>query len=345
MKSDPKKKRAFTLIELLVVIAIIAILAAILFPVFAQAKVAAKKASSLSNLKNLALGLIMYTNDYDDLFSNSEWGSGNTSNTPIYYNWATDNYPYIKDGTNEQEKGIAAENNGGDGIFHDTAAPNVSEVDLGVDTFDPTSPNPTHQWGFGYGVNENIMVHNDYSLNASYLSSGELNHSLSTTQIDDSVDKILIMTKGVQSTNVTPGNDQIGYSFPYFTTVEWEYLGENNPRYVNGAFSPDGDDSALPYPTGGGVLADGFLTSPNYDTDCGIPACHGAWESNGHPRYRYNNTGVAAFTDGHAKSMTKGQLMWYKNIFVPNSGIVDNAWGAPGEADCWGGMPYQVTPY
>ena len=61
-------KKAFTLIELLVVIAIIAILAAILFPVFAQAKLAAKKAASLSNVKQIALGEIMYSGDYDDNF-------------------------------------------------------------------------------------------------------------------------------------------------------------------------------------------------------------------------------------------------------------------------------------
>ena len=60
------KKRAFTLIELLVVIAIIAILAAILFPVFAQAKLAAKKTASLSNIKQVALGGILYSTDYDD---------------------------------------------------------------------------------------------------------------------------------------------------------------------------------------------------------------------------------------------------------------------------------------
>ena len=59
-------KKAFTLIELLVVIAIIAILAAILFPVFAQAKVAAKKTVAISNQKQIGLGLIMYTGDFDD---------------------------------------------------------------------------------------------------------------------------------------------------------------------------------------------------------------------------------------------------------------------------------------
>lgn len=59
------KKKGFTLIELLVVIAIIAILAAILFPVFAQARAKARQASCLSNLKQIALGQIMYAEDYD----------------------------------------------------------------------------------------------------------------------------------------------------------------------------------------------------------------------------------------------------------------------------------------
>ncbi len=60
------KKSAFTLIELLVVIAIIAILAAILFPVFAQARAKARQTADLSNLKQLALGWLMYAQDYDE---------------------------------------------------------------------------------------------------------------------------------------------------------------------------------------------------------------------------------------------------------------------------------------
>ncbi|MBC7287115.1 MAG: DUF1559 domain-containing protein [Armatimonadetes bacterium] len=61
-------KRGFTLIELLVVIAIIAILAAILFPVFARAREKARQASCQSNLKQLALGTLMYVQDYDEKF-------------------------------------------------------------------------------------------------------------------------------------------------------------------------------------------------------------------------------------------------------------------------------------
>ena len=64
-------KRAFTLIELLVVIAIIAILAAILFPVFAQARDKARQTSCLSNQKQLALGTLMYIQDYDETFPRS----------------------------------------------------------------------------------------------------------------------------------------------------------------------------------------------------------------------------------------------------------------------------------
>jgi prepilin-type N-terminal cleavage/methylation domain-containing protein len=64
-----RTRHAFTLIELLVVIAIIAILAAILFPVFAQAKAAAKHTSNLSNVKQLATSSVMYSTDYDDMFS------------------------------------------------------------------------------------------------------------------------------------------------------------------------------------------------------------------------------------------------------------------------------------
>ncbi|GAB4457916.1 MAG: hypothetical protein OHK0029_18390 [Armatimonadaceae bacterium] len=71
-----RKNSGFTLIELLVVIAIIAILAAILFPVFAQAREKARQTSCLSNTKQLALGAMMYTQDYDEAFVPTWIGNG-----------------------------------------------------------------------------------------------------------------------------------------------------------------------------------------------------------------------------------------------------------------------------
>jgi prepilin-type N-terminal cleavage/methylation domain-containing protein/prepilin-type processing-associated H-X9-DG protein len=95
-----QRNRAFTLIELLVVIAIIAILAAILFPVFAQAKAAAKRTQDLSNVKQIALGLVMYTTDNDDLLPATrvvETGEG-WSNPALRRTWKDVTIPYIKNG-------------------------------------------------------------------------------------------------------------------------------------------------------------------------------------------------------------------------------------------------------
>src|SRR4028118_1774787 len=59
-------RSGFTLIELLVVIAIIGILASILFPVFARARENARRSSCQSNLKQIGLGILQYTQDYDE---------------------------------------------------------------------------------------------------------------------------------------------------------------------------------------------------------------------------------------------------------------------------------------
>ncbi|MDX2064732.1 MAG: prepilin-type N-terminal cleavage/methylation domain-containing protein, partial [Fimbriimonadaceae bacterium] len=93
-----RRNSAFTLIELLVVIAIIAILAAILFPVFAEAKSSAKKTASLSGLKQLALGLQMYSTDFDDLAVH-EYGFSTPDQSNFYLNgntWVGRVMPYVK---------------------------------------------------------------------------------------------------------------------------------------------------------------------------------------------------------------------------------------------------------
>jgi prepilin-type N-terminal cleavage/methylation domain-containing protein/prepilin-type processing-associated H-X9-DG protein len=86
------KRSGFTLIELLVVIAIIAILAAILFPVFAKAREKARQSSCLSNLKQLALGVLQYAQDYDERFPMAVAGGP----TPPVYLFPELIDPYLK---------------------------------------------------------------------------------------------------------------------------------------------------------------------------------------------------------------------------------------------------------
>jgi prepilin-type N-terminal cleavage/methylation domain-containing protein len=100
--STPRRSTSgFTLIELLVVIAIIAILAAILFPVFAQARDKARQATCLSNCKQIGMAMMMYVQDYDEIFPVV---TGNPVSLPLpdgrtYTGrvvWPLQTFPYIK---------------------------------------------------------------------------------------------------------------------------------------------------------------------------------------------------------------------------------------------------------
>jgi len=99
-----KAHRGFTLIELLVVIAIIALLVAILFPVFATAREKARQSSCQSNMKQMGIGLLQYTQDFDEyppsgiILGHASGATQNWNQTAdtVGQGWAWQLYTYIK---------------------------------------------------------------------------------------------------------------------------------------------------------------------------------------------------------------------------------------------------------
>lgn len=271
-------KKAFTLIELLVVIAIIAILAAILFPVFAQAKAAAKRTSSLSNQKQVSLGGIMYSGDFDDQeIMPTVFQGGNTCSSPAYIcfsgyggevTWPILMKPYTKNSD----------------IYVDPQAPPEPSIPAGY-------PSDTAKvYGPEYGLNPYLIQTPAFPYVAAYSTVAPR----SLTGISRPADIVAFTQKysdSEQNPNLVPSADQFfgGYWFTglYFLTM-----------------AADPPDCAA---TGNhNICAAGWNQNGYYQNMLNGVQAAGAWTGGG--SMRGLQLMVVSFVDGHAKAMPPGQL-------------------------------------
>ncbi len=94
-KSIRSSADGFTLIELLVVVAIIAVLVAILLPALGMAREIARSSVCLSNQKQIAIGIQIYSVDYNDYLAPCSTNSQYSPYVMAYIPGVTANPPYI----------------------------------------------------------------------------------------------------------------------------------------------------------------------------------------------------------------------------------------------------------
>ncbi len=151
--------------------------------------------------------------------------------------------------------------------------------------------------GQEYGVSLGLFVDNPYYLVHAHGDVPETPWTLAA--VDEPADKVMMAEKG-RTGCVGPNGCDAAYTFQ---TIEQEWLYSNNVL-TGGVYDPakDGSDKAV---------------SPTVECDANASDSAGNWECGQMPRYRHNGTSTVLFCDGHVKSVNKGGLKWYKNIYIP----------------------------
>jgi prepilin-type N-terminal cleavage/methylation domain-containing protein len=236
-----KSSRAFTLIELLVVIAIIAILAAILFPVFAQAREKARAASCLSNCKQIALGVMQYTQDYDETFMKQDANPG-AGGSP---DGQRDGYPLLNSGL-----GGADDQNYKDEILPYTKNEQIWLCPTNIPNGSLTLRPPN----IGYHMNGNVILAKGLSLAAIAAPSslyfmresgrGYVFNRAYLRPIPTYCDDVVAYETGDPKTNYMPHN--LGYNLPFCDGHAKWY--KSTQTYALAMFPQDDGNSYFKHP-------------------------------------------------------------------------------------------------
>jgi prepilin-type processing-associated H-X9-DG protein len=245
----------------------------------------------------------VYLSDSDDTYPMCDYGINETQ-----VQWSTALYPYIKNGGTSLTGGslVGGRNHANSGIFRSPANPRPEVSDI-------WSPGQ-----FSYGVHHTIFA-NNYAWNETW--GYPPNPGVNATSLDAPGDKVIMLEKGVNDAsaccNYSYFHDYQGFWVDKILTV---------PNDPTTAFR-DGVDV---------YNKNSPLYDPRYDTDCNSATAWN-WECAMHPRYRFSEAAPMAFADGHAKSIKKGAIKWFKNIWIDRRNVnpgyqysyLNAGWGRP----------------
>ena len=136
-----------------------------------------------------------------------------------------------------------------------------------------------------YGANDSLFVSN-------WGNTTNPNPTNQETVMPSPADTIVITEKGRNGAN---------YSYETFLVLQDWWA---TSVMTGGVYDPAKDNSSI-------------SIKPGYDRD--LQPGQDMWEGPRTIRYRHAGTANCIFADGHAKSMPKGTIKWYKNVYIPGA--------------------------